>query len=346
MHLGVLGINYKSSDLNLREVVAKACQRCFGGQHLRYENKEAETFCFVLLSTCNRTEIYFSGKDLPTIHSELLSVLRQLVDDPFEHKVYSYFGADCFTHLALVTAGLDSVIIAETEIQRQVKTAYENASLYGTLSSEMHYLFQKCLKIGKEIRSSFPIPHGSPTLERMIFELSCHFFASIAGMKIFFIGNSEINRKILSYFLQKGAQAITLCTRALHSAEELLDAKVDVVDWSKLATWKDYDLIISGTNQHDYLIGPKQIQFLHSQHEALKTKLIFDLSVPRTVDPVLKWHPYLNLLNIEELGKLIDKRQKGLLKEIENSKEKIRLRVEHQIKLFNQKQKRAPLVCV
>src|SRR5690606_30288580 len=104
----------------------------------------------VILSTCNRAEIYFSGEDLAAVHSHLLSFLRAGVDVPFERTFYSFFGIDCFFHLCKVASGLDSAIFAESEIQGQVRVAYANAK---KLSSCLHFVFQKALKISKEIRS-------------------------------------------------------------------------------------------------------------------------------------------------------------------------------------------------
>jgi len=138
MRIAVLGINHKSSDLELREQLARVVQRSLLG-----ESPIAEKLGLVVLSTCNRTEIYFSQEDLAAAHTELLAHLRSEIPVPFEHKLYSYFGADCFTHLALVTAGLDSLIPCETEIQRQVKMAYAHGCLYRKLPSAVHFLFQK-----------------------------------------------------------------------------------------------------------------------------------------------------------------------------------------------------------
>src|SRR5262245_20986881 len=116
MKVGVVGINHKLADLKLREQLAKNCQKCFGS--LRAVNEHHH---FILLSTCNRTEIYFSSEDLTTTHTYLLSILRMEVEGEFDHKLYSYFGVDSFCHLTRVTLGLDSAIIGETEIQGQVK---------------------------------------------------------------------------------------------------------------------------------------------------------------------------------------------------------------------------------
>ncbi len=331
MHTGVIGINYKTSDLYLRELLAKACLRCFG-----LDKRDSIPFPCVLLTTCNRTEVYFSAPNLAEAHSVILQLLRLEIDCPFEHKLYSYFGIDCFMHLAKVTAGLDSVILAETEIQRQVKLAYENACLDFALPSCLHFMFQKCLKISKGIRTRIPLL-GRVSLENVIFQLGQWMFDDMSRCRILFVGNSEINRKILHFFRKKNLEQITLCTRAPQNAKEL---PCPVVDWMQLPFWHRYDLVICGTHQNDYLMTPEHIP----EGKEVFTQLICDLSVPRTVDPRLSHHPHIHLMNIEELGHLIEQKQDSRLKETLQSEEWIREAVDRQLFFFHQKEKKR-LLC-
>ncbi len=123
MRIGVVGINHRLAGLELRDSLARICQKKFGSDRITHSNHS-----FILLSTCNRTEVYFCSDNLPESHSYLINALRGDVSEDFDQKLYSFFGSDCFLHLCRVTAGLDSAIVAETEIQGQVKTAYEKAA--------------------------------------------------------------------------------------------------------------------------------------------------------------------------------------------------------------------------
>lgn len=297
MRIGVLGINHKSSELVFREQLAKACQQTMGS-----EQGIAERLSVVVLSTCNRTEIYFSAEDLAAAHSELLSVFRQEISESFEHQLYTYFGIDCFTHLAQVTAGLDSVILAESEIQRQVKIAYEKTRIDYCLPSCIHYLFQKCLKIGKQIRSQVSIPRGQISLPEMVFQLG----GAKLDQKVLLIGNSEINRKILAHLFLKGMRQMTLCTRSIVSARNLQESYgVRLIDFSQIPTWKQHDVIVCGTNYPDHLLFHSHL----NEDERIFPKLLLDLSVPRNIESQLGLHPQITLMNMEELGHLIEKRQ-------------------------------------
>jgi len=297
MRIGILGINHKSADLSVRELFAKACYR-----RLNSESEMANAYSCLCLFTCHRTEVYFSTEDLAAAHSELLHVLREEISFPFEHCLYAYFGFDCFLHLAYVTAGLDSAIIGESDIQRQVKLAYEQACLQASLPSCLHYLFQKCLKLGKYARSHLALPAGQITVPRMIYETSNYIFSG-KPLRILCIGNSEINRQVISYFRQKGPHEISLCTRSMHSAQSFaLKHVLTLLSWDERGKWTDYDLLICGTNASFFVV--------EWEEHVPCTRLIFDLGVPRNVDPRLERHPQVVLRNMDEIGVMLERRQK------------------------------------
>jgi glutamyl-tRNA reductase len=321
MQIAVLGINYKSSTLSLRELFARACENMLGVDN-------AMGFPFVLLSTCNRTEIYFSAHDLPAVHSELLQLLRTEIPEPFEHLLYSYFGIECFFHLAIVASGLDSVVIAESEIQRQVKTAYETAQLHRALPHSIHFSFQKALKIGKGVRSSYPTLRTAWTLPKMIFQLAIDAVKDLHNASILFIGNSEINRSVIASFRAKHTK-MTLCTRSVYSAEEFAArSRIRLIDWSGLENWPQYDLVICGTRSHDFLLTLENLSTHH------RTQLLIDLGMPRNIDPRFKSHAGISLFNIDELGEFIDERKETSILQMHAAESWVRQAAERQAAIF------------
>jgi glutamyl-tRNA reductase len=306
MRVGVLGINYKSSKLNIREILAKTAH-----VHVASEIDFSMGFSYVLLTTCNRTEIYFSSDDLSNTHTELLKVLRKDVNIPFEHFLYSYFGSECFMHLAKVTAGADSVIFGECEIQRQVKKAYVTACQTQKLPSCMHYMFQKALKISKDIRSQFSLPMKGASLESVVMNLYRAFFCHTASTTVLFIGNSEINRKIIAHVKGKGIDQIFLATRAPKVAESFCQKyHINLLQWQQLVSWPQFHMIVCGTNQKDFILHKNEVASYHEPARLIPTSLIIDLSMPRSVDPSIGLHPQISLFNIEEMNALIAQKQK------------------------------------
>lgn len=297
MRIGVIGINHKLADLKLRETLAKACLRYFSSPTTSHPHHS-----FVPLSTCNRTEIYFSSDNLAASHSYLLQFLDQVVDDDFEQKLYSFFAHDCFKHLVSVSAGLDSAIIGETEIQGQVKAAYAKAKELTALPHDVHYLFQKSLKISKTIRMQMPHERGHHTLEDALYRAGKQRFDN---PKVLFVGASAINLKILNYFKQRNIPTITLCNRT-NSKSLSLGKKLSIhtLPWNQLELWHTFDCIIFGTKA--------QTPLILSCPEVASPKLLIDLCVPRNVCPSLEEHPMVTLLNIDEINLTIQQQKHSL----------------------------------
>jgi glutamyl-tRNA reductase len=278
MQVGVLGVSHKSAPLLLREQVAHACP-AEGGK--------------VILSTCNRTEIYFSGENLADVQCQVFAELKTRLSHSSEHAFYSFFGEECFYHLACVTAGVDSKLLAESDVQRQVKLAYETARSRSSLSPALHYLFQKSLKVAKEARSRFSLFKRAIHLEGMVYQIVGSILHQTPS--ILFIGNSEINRKIIHYFSQRKKGRLTLISRNLEAAHPFaLDYGLTLKNRDELAHAHAYDAIISATVAEGYL--------LTSLASSRQTRLILDLSVPRTIHPDLGLDPSLTLMNMEHIG--------------------------------------------
>jgi glutamyl-tRNA reductase len=333
MRVGVLGINHKLAGLNLRELLAKICQkRLDPGQSTHGEHS------FILLSTCNRTEVYFSSEELANTHSYLLGILKQEIDklqinQDFDQKLYSFFGKNCLAHLSRVAAGLDSAIVAETEIQGQVKQAYETAHEYQKLPHELHYLFQKSLSIAKKARGLLPLKPGLPDIEHAVFQMGQQLFENLYDAKILFIGASRINEKIIGHFKQRRLQHLVLCNRTRAHGEALAKRqKIAYAHWDELAHWEQYDWIIAATRSPEYLLLHG-----HMSSPAASRKLLIDLSVPRNADPLLMQDPNIHLLNVDQINSQLELRKNRLALSLELAEELVVRTSQNYTKLFQAK---------
>lgn len=329
MHVGVIGLNHRLADLALRELLAITCQRRFGpgcSMHVGHQ--------FVLLSTCNRTEIYFSSDDLTEAHKYVLGILRQDIDSDFEQKLYSFFDEDCFQHLARVTSGLDSAILFETEIQGQVKVAYERASEYSIQSHHLHFLFQKCLSLAKKVRSEIPLERGVPDIEHAILTMGRQFFEKIEQRRILFIGASAINLKILQFLKSKNIKAITLCNRTEKTALEVAERYgVGMLPWNELHQWENFEWVIFGTKAPHYLITKCQTKSVIGSK-----KLVIDLCVPRNVDPTLGKDSRISLYNIDQINRMVKMRKKQTRAVVEGAEAVVAESSMRQVAIFRKKE--------
>ncbi len=311
MQVGVIGINHKLADLKLRELLAKACEKRF--RSILYPN-----YYHILLSTCNRTEIYFSSSDLSGTHSLILEVLRDEVEEDFDHQLYSFFGHDCFNHLSKVTAGLDSACVAETEIQGQVKNAYEQTK-NSSLSFDLHFLFQKSLGIGKQVRSNLNIPKGIPDFEDAVYEIAIQHLPDIRQAKILFVGASTINRKLMDHFSSKQLTQVFVYSKSRQTCQAFIEERLD--------QWENYDLVIFGSKSTNYLIDTANFS---------SQKLVFDLSVPRNVDPRLAMT--LTLYNIDDVHQHLNIRRDKLNYLLKEADLLIETLTKRHFEIFQQKQ--------
>lgn len=323
MNIGVIGINHKLAPLALRETIAKACTRRFGlGNPL-------SDGTFVLLSTCNRCELYFHAASLAYSHEQILSILREEIEEEFDQKLYTFFGFECFLHLAKVASGLDSAILAETEIQGQVKSAYEMATQLRSLSKDLHFLFQKCLKIAKDVRKEHLIACQVPDLEHALFWHAKEYFKDQLPAPLF-IGTSEINLKIARFFQHKGIKEMHICNRTdATSAHHASQLPAHVLSWNDLkAHWHTFSWIITATKSPHHI--------LQYMPQLDKKMLLIDLAVPRNIDPNLNTSS-CKVLNIDDLNLLLEKRKAHLEEQIMQADHFLCRQVQRSLALFRTK---------
>jgi glutamyl-tRNA reductase len=219
--------------------------------------------------------------------------------------------------------------VAESEIQRQVKVAYEMATKLMQLPSCVHYVFQKALKVGKQVRRQFAFTGGALTLCRAVWEIA-NAHLDVTKAKVLLIGYSEINRGVAQFLVQRGVSQISLVTR--------YPTKVKLVGCtslgrSELSRAGEYDLIIAATHSDRYLI----------QGPLASRPLIFDLSVPRNVDPALGQE--LPLYNIEMLHHWIEQKKAFESDQLSQADQALIEHVTRLSMLYAEKQERT-LVCV
>jgi len=284
MQIGTIGLNHKSAPIAIRELFSEALL------HL-HNNIDWDGHSLVPFSTCNRSEIIFSSDDVSQTHIDLLAAFRRKMPLDFEHHLYSYFGRDSFLHLTRVVTGLDSALVGECEIQRQVKKAYEKEKQNRSLSRDLHYAFQKSFKIAKSMRSRFRMERWGMDLPHIIWDV----LSGNNVQRVLFVGYSDINRKIMAY-LQKKEIEFDLYTRCL-------DAPYRVI--ASLEYLNTYDAVICGTTSQEYI--------LTKERNAVPNVLL-DLGVPRNIDPTLGEGRVL--MNIDELSQSVQEKKTQVATEI------------------------------
>jgi glutamyl-tRNA reductase len=219
----------------------------------------------VLVVTCNRIELYVASCDIAQRHSELVSAIKQPFTEHLEKRFYTFMGQEALLHLSQVASGLDSLIEGETDIQHQIKKAYLQNGRH--LNADGHYLFQKALHIAKKLRSEFDIKPLKNLEDLVVATISLKL-----GRQdhLVFIGNSDLNRKIMTKLSRLGSYQVTLVTQNRCQDESIWKE-------AKIASYEDFDKI-----EHiDGLICASKDKKLTVSDKV--TGFICDLSRPKVI---------------------------------------------------------------
>ncbi len=270
------------------------------------------------LSTCFRHEIYFSHDQLDLHVKILLLKIEEELHSSFQYQLY--LGDKCFEHLSKLMAGLDSPILGETHVLNQVKKAYIEEIGNKAISSELHFLFQKSLKLAKSLRYSQSAILGKESLEKKV----CEKVLLKAGINdpILLVGNSDINRIIFNMLITLGFNSIFFASK---SDIQFYHKKLKgCLSYEILKKWDQFTAVIIATYSKELLIVPKI--------EVIQTKLVIDLSMPKVTKDFST--DSIDYYDLDKITALIQENQAYLKDWKALQEKKIQTQVERQIALF------------
>jgi len=293
MNFCIYGINYKSVDIASRERYFISNDVSDG---ILAKFKELSVLPIVILSTCNRTEFYFS-ENSDNFVDVLKSSSHYMIDMKFEKKEK----LAAIKHLFKVTSGLESQILGENEILSQVKNAYYKSLNLGLTNKFFNLLFNRALKVGKDVRSKTKISCGNLSFASIVFNKIKRLFGNINNKNILLVGAGVISETILNYFSKNEIKLKIVSGKHYEKAVNLANIfNTEVIYFDKLkSAITTSDIIIVATSAPHFLINKNCII------KDGKTRIIFDLSVPRNVDPNIKDNKTI-LYNIDNLKEISD----------------------------------------
>ncbi len=309
----VTGISFKTAPVHLREqlAVSPARLRCAGCQ-LKVHGGLSEV---VLLSTCNRVEVYGVAENRNRIHS-LLSTLSLGQADITEH-VYVHENESAIEHLLSVTSGLDSMVLGETEITGQVKNAYQKAHEVGLTGRITNRLFQKALETAKAVRTKTHVQRGATSVGSVAVQLADKIFGNkLTEKTVMIIGAGKMGEACIRHLAKKGARSVIVSNRSIERAQELaseLNGRAVRLDDSRSAL-VEADIIVSSTGCPHYILSRKDIEEVMAERRQRPLFLI-DIAVPRDIDPAICALENVFLYNIDDLQEIV--RENARLREQE-----------------------------
>jgi glutamyl-tRNA reductase len=330
MPIVVLGLSHHSAPVAIRERFAFGEARVPAALQLLRDSGVAEEA--VILSTCNRVEIYASSSAEPrAVFASLRDFLVRCHDyrDPLTDEIYGLSEPQSIHHLFKVAAGLDSMVLGETEILGQLKKAYELALQHGHTGSRLNKLFQRAFNAAKQIRTETRIQRGSVSVGSVAVELAEKIFSALSEREVMIIGAGETSEKTARALLSRGARSILVSNRshekAVALARDLGGRAVLFEDWAN--EFIKVDIVISSTSAPHYILDRVKLEPLMKLRRN-RPLLLVDIAVPRDIEPEVNFMENVYLYNIDDLQAIADDYLKQRKEEIARCEQIIREKAE------------------
>lgn len=311
MSITILGVNHKTAPLSLREKIAFPNEIVDKALYSLYQHPLVEG-C-VIVSTCNRTEIYLSYE-----HDTDFLKLKQSVEiwlgqfhhvdiAQYQNAIYWYEGRQAVEHLMSVASGIDSMIIGEPQILGQVKTAYMQAQKNHCLSLTLEKLFQKIFHVAKTVRSETNIGANTASVAYAACLIARNLFTDTPQLNVMLVGAGETIELISRYLKPHGFNHVIVANRTREKAlklASLIDA--EIISLPDIANrLKDVDIVISSTASPLPIIGKGMVERTLLARNNRKM-LFIDLAVPRDVEEEINQLNHVHLYTIDDLQKTVE----------------------------------------
>lgn len=310
MNLLSIGISHNTASLDVRERMVMSAD----------EAKEALTQLkgkffneAMLVSTCNRTELYGLSPDTRLDDSELKKFLisfKSANDFVKPDHFYGNFSGGAVNHLFKVAAGIDSLVIGDIQILSQVKEAFNLSTELGIMGPVMNRLMQSTLHVGKRVRSETAICEGAVSVSYAAVELASKIFADLSKKSALLIGAGETGELTLKHLIGKGIGNVKVANRTREKAEVLLknlEVQGDVVEYENLTeALLTVDIVVTSVNSPTYIVKPEHVRSVMKQR-ANNPLFIIDISVPRSVEPSCNKVENVFVYDMDSLSAIVDK---------------------------------------
>ncbi len=313
-----VGTSHHTAPLDFREKLAFSETQILQAFPLlkeQYHFQEA-----VILSTCNRVEVYatsdVAGEGVPLL--DFLTAYHRIDPQTLKKFTYTHQDEDAVRHLFDVSASLDSMVVGEPQILGQVKEAYDTALASGASGQTLNRLFSKAISVGKRVRTETNIASGAVSIGFAAVELAKKIFQSLKNKTVAIVGAGEMSELTAQHLVENGASKVIVANRTFERAVEIAE-KFDGIPLAydeSLSFLVDADIVISSTDAPHYLIQRKPLAEVMKKRKHRHMFLI-DIAVPRDIDPQVGKMENAFLYNIDDLEAVVASNLKGRQREAE-----------------------------
>jgi glutamyl-tRNA reductase len=308
MPIVVIGLSHHTCPVDVRERFAFGDAEIPAAlQRLRDQGLADEA---VLLSTCNRVEIYAAtSREADQAGAAIQRFLCDSRGSPeaANGMIYCHGEPHSLEHLFKVACGLDSLVLGETEILGQLKKAYDLALGLKLTGGRLNKAFQRAFNVAKQLRTETNIQRGSTSVGSVAVELAEKIFETLADHHVLVLGAGDTSEKTARALLSRGAGSVVVSNRtherAVALAAELGGQAIPFDDWA--AEFPRIDIVISSTSAPHFVIDRPRLEHL-LRHRSHRPLLLIDIAVPRDIDPEVDRIDDVFLYNIDDLQAIAD----------------------------------------
>ncbi|WP_409301996.1 glutamyl-tRNA reductase [Peribacillus sp. SCS-155] len=334
MHILTVGLNYKTAPVEIREKLSfNEAELADAMKALSNKKSILEN---IIVSTCNRTEIYAVADQLHTARyyiKEFLSEWFEIDQKEFSPFLFIYEGDGAVEHLFHVTCGLNSMVLGETQILGQVRSSFMLAQQEQTIGTVFNHLFQQALTLAKKAHAETEINTNAVSVSYAAVELAKKIFGSLSGKNVLILGAGKMGELAIQNLYSNGADHITVINRTFEKAVALAERfsgharQLQELQCALIET----DILITSTGSKDFVVTH---EMMDSVNKLRKGRPIFmvDIAVPRDLDPKLAKNDNVFLYDIDDLEGIVQ----ANLQERKVAAEKILIMIEAEIVQFNQ----------
>lgn len=310
MSLAIVGLSHHTSSVTLRERLAFSADVTPGA--LLELRKRADKAGVVILSTCNRVEVYahhptLAGKELCACMRQFLVEWHRIGEDEIAGALYELEDAEATGHLFRVASSLDSMVVGEVQILGQVHDAYLLSQTEQAADKVIHALFQKAFSVAKAVRSQSTIGEGKVSISSVAVDLAVSIFMDLADKTVMVIGSGEMGELTLKSLVARGVRGVLVVNRDTEKAKTVAAAyNGEAVALAALGEHLHRaDIVVSSTAAPGYVLHAEDLA--HALRlRAQEPMFIIDIAVPRDVDPTAGDLDNVYLYNVDDLEQVVN----------------------------------------
>ena len=307
--IALIGLSYRTAPIAIREQFS--CTTAdIPTTHLALDCRFDNVRELVLLSTCNRVELYAALNDEHHAHEVMPALLTEItgVDTAvYTPNLYQHTAADAATHLFRVAAGLDSIVLGEPQIQGQVSSAYAAATAAKTIGPVLGELFRTAIRVGKRTRSETSISHNPMSTSSMAIAQAQRVLGDLRDKQHLVVGLGEMGQLALKQLHNRQVTRIAIANRTRARAEflaEHINATIYTLDELTSALEKA-DVVISATSATHPVITTEMVADVMAKRP-FRPLVLLDIAVPRDIDPAIQHIPGVHLFDADQLKGNLD----------------------------------------